>query len=421
MTGMLLIPFLSLEKPYMTEGVNCSADIRVCGDALLCERGVCRECEFDRECIEFVGAEHACLPYNRYHRICAHKHLLPPDMRDLVSIFLTVLLCAIAAGGGIGGGGLLLPLFILVLAFTPHDASPLANVTVLGGSIANLSFYHRRRHPSGRRALISYEVALMMEPMTMAGALAGVLLNKIFPGWLITTLLVVILGLTTHRTLTKGLAMWRKETAALANPNAAQSLLAAQEETQAAEAKLAAAAASARYAPSPQATTPLSRLVLEERGYPRHDVGVLVLAIFTCILLSMLRGPNYQHSPLRMHCGSGAYWVSIAMQLGTLLLISTYTRSLLLRRHADRIAAQYPFLSDDVQWTPSTSVLYPLACAVAGLCAGLFGIGGGIIKGPLMLEMGMLPQVASATSAFMILFTSAAATIQYVPESIHSP
>ena len=61
----------------------------------------------------------------------------------------------------------------------------------------------------------------------------------------------------------------------------------------------------------------------------------------------------------------------------------------------------------------SSQVLYPLACGVAGLCAGLFGIGGGIIKGPLMLEMGISPQVASATSAFMILFTAASATFQY--------
>lgn len=95
-------------------------------------------------------------------------------------------------------------------------------------------------------------------------------------------------------------------------------------------------------------------------------------------------------------------------------------------------------------------VYYPTICGVAGLCAGMFGIGGGyrhrrspctaarvltwqadfqrwqprfllwqpmpymagIIKGPLMLEMGMLPEVSSATSAYMILFTSAAATLQ---------
>ena len=50
----------------------------------------------------------------------------------------------------------------------------------------------------------------------------------------------------------------------------------------------------------------------------------------------------------------------------------------------------------------------------AGLCAGMFGIGGGIVKGPLMLEMGVLPSVSSATAAFMILFTTASAASTYV-------
>ena len=34
---------------------------------------------------------------------------------------------------------------------------------------------------------------------------------------------------------------------------------------------------------------------------------------------------------------------------------------------------------------------------------GMFGVGGGIVKGPLMLEMGVLPDVAAATSATMIM------------------
>ena len=44
----------------------------------------------------------------------------------------------------------------------------------------------------------------MMEPTTIAGALVGCVLNKIFPGWLITIMLVVLLGLTARRTLLKG-------------------------------------------------------------------------------------------------------------------------------------------------------------------------------------------------------------------------
>jgi len=45
--------------------------------------------------------------------------------------------------------------------------------------------------------------------------------------------------------------------------------------------------------------------------------------------------------------------------------------------------------------------------------AGLLGIGGGVLFGPVMLEYGVLPEVAAATSSFMILFTSIASIIQY--------
>jgi uncharacterized membrane protein YfcA len=43
----------------------------------------------------------------------------------------------------------------------------------------------------------------------------------------------------------------------------------------------------------------------------------------------------------------------------------------------------------------------------------MFGVGGGIIKGPLMLEMGVDPQVSSATSAVMIFFTSLTASTSF--------
>ena len=34
------------------------------------------------------------------------------------------------------------------------------------------------------------------------------------------------------------------------------------------------------------------------------------------------------------------------------------------------------------------TVRYPCICFFAGFFAGMFGVGGGIVKGPLMLEMG---------------------------------
>jgi uncharacterized membrane protein YfcA len=48
------------------------------------------------------------------------------------------------------------------------------------------------------------------------------------------------------------------------------------------------------------------------------------------------------------------------------------------------------------------------------VAAGFLGIGGGMVKGPLMLELGMVPIVAAATSSYMILFTSFSTSFQYV-------
>lgn len=46
--------------------------------------------------------------------------------------------------------------------------------------------------------------------------------------------------------------------------------------------------------------------------------------------------------------------------------------------------------------------------------AGLLGIGGGLILGPLLLELGLHPIVSTATSNFLVLFTSSSTSIQFI-------
>ena len=199
-------------------GPNCTVDTqeRDCGVELVClppqdstTYHFCGECTTHEQCT--ARPELMCRVEFNGRRLCVHKDMWPPDGRDWWGFALAFLACAISAGAGIGGGGLLVPLFIVALAFTPHESTPLANVTILGGAVANFAFNVRRQHPSHPRPLIAYEVALMMEPMTIAGALVGCLLNKVCPGWLITLLLVLLLGMTTWRTLQKGLRGWRRE------------------------------------------------------------------------------------------------------------------------------------------------------------------------------------------------------------------
>ncbi|GFS35409.1 sulfite exporter TauE/SafE family protein [Actinidia rufa] len=58
-------------------------------------------------------------------------------------------------------------------------------------------------------------------------------------------------------------------------------------------------------------------------------------------------------------------------------------------------------------------VLYCSCGILAGIVGGLLGLGGGFILGPLFLELGVPPQVSSATATFAMTFSSSMSVIEY--------
>ena len=144
-----------------------------------------------------------------------HPPLFPPRATDVLGFMCASLGLVLAAGGGIGGGGILVPIYILVLGFPSKLAIPLSNVTVLGGAIANTLHNAGRRHPgypAVDRPLIDWDLILVMEPPTLAGALVGANLNKVLPETVILALLVLLLTVTAHGTLRKARRMHARET-----------------------------------------------------------------------------------------------------------------------------------------------------------------------------------------------------------------
>ncbi len=63
-------------------------------------------------------------------------------------------------------------------------------------------------------------------------------------------------------------------------------------------------------------------------------------------------------------------------------------RDYLVERWRLKARLNYRYGEGDVEWNPQNTLRYPAVCFFAGFFAGLFGVGGGIVKGPLMLEMG---------------------------------
>jgi hypothetical protein len=159
----------------------------------------------------------------------------------------------------------------------------------------------------------------------------------------------------------------------------------------------------------------LAKLLEEERNTPMDKVIMITIMIGMVIILNLLKGGGHEFpSPLGIICGSLGYWVVTLIVFLWILGFSIYMRSILITKWNLKKKVQYRYLEGDVEWNPVNTILFPGICFFAGFFAGLFGVGGGIVKGPLMLYMGVHPLVASATSAVMIMFTSLAGTTMHI-------
>ena len=61
----------------------------------------------------------------------------------------------------------------------------------------------------------------------------------------------------------------------------------------------------------------------------------------------------------------------------------------LIRKYKGNERLGYSYAVGDVHWGPTEALRYPVVCMVAGIFACMFGIGGGIVKSPLMIELGV--------------------------------
>lgn len=361
-----------------------------------------------------------------------HKDLFPLDNTDYAGFFCGAVGLMIAAGGGIGGGGVLVPLFILIMGFHPYHAIPLSNITILGGSIANCILNLPKRHPQADRPLIDFDLVLVMEPLTIAGAVLGSIINKIAPEILVTLLLVITLGWTSKRTWAKGMAIYEKESgthAGYSNSESYASIVPEDEDGEelsentslmtgedADKESMSWATGTIQDSDFNPAECVKMRQAIaeEERSIPMSKLAVLIVTFSAVAVLNLLKGTKDGGSPLGVECGSGGYWFLALAEIPVTIAVALFVRNYLLKWYHIKAQVGYEYMEGDVKWNNRSTVLYPAVCALAGLCAGLFGIGGGIVKGPLMLEMGVLPAVSSATAAFMILFTAASASISFV-------
>jgi uncharacterized membrane protein YfcA len=373
-----------------------------------------------------------------------HKDLFPLSNRDILGTVLCIVGLMIAASGGIGGGGILVPLLILVFGFSPKLAIPLSNFTILGSSLTNFVMNLQKRHPDVDRPLVDWDLIMIMEPLTVAGAVCGTFLAKTLPDWILTLMLVILLAFTSHRTLTKGIGQYKKETKEKEEKkrsiltktvedderdDESESLLGSQESKTTVMSVTSRGEGEGQGGVSLEIDTEqgeamkqmntnskeLADLIESERHTPMDKALILIVMFVVIIILNLIKGGGAAFpSPIGIICGSQTYWLVTYSIFGWVFAIALWMRSELIKKWKMKKRLRYKYAPGDVEWNERNTLVYPFFCIFAGFCAGMFGIGGGVVKGPLMLEMNVHPMVASATVAVMIMMTAIAATTSFI-------
>ena len=348
-----------------------------CGNYLFCNitngtTGFCAACTQDSDCrSHFYCRENSQQKMN----LCRYEPLLHKWDARLIGGIITVFFAGIfVSGAGIGGGGLYVPILMLLIDFPSSYSIQSSKALIWGGSVAVTLFNLNKKHPFYDRPLINFNVAAIIEPISWLGTILGVIFNAVIPDWLLYSAQFILLSFTAYSTFKKGIKDQQKAKAAREN-GGTDSLLSTH---------------------TGQYSGP---------AYSKLMLVLLFIVWVVFLFVSVIRGGDGADSFIGIKFCSTWYWI---LTFGPFPIYAIINWWML------KLAKNYPILGEHANITPRSLITLLMSGFVAGIAAGFLGIGGGMIKGPMMLALDIEAEEMAATSTFMILMTSSATSIQYI-------
>ena len=364
-----------------------------CGDRA-CLNHTCLPCRVDDDCYESTFA-------------CdAGKCVLKPlkETFNTLTIFgpiSGILVCAVAVVAGVGGGGILVPLYVAFLGVPMGVAVGLSQATIVGQSAFNVLLQLQRFHPQHQppnptRPNINFEYLALMLPISLVGTLIGSIGNKVSPDWARVVLLFLLLTYVVYR-----LANRIKEQRA---KDQGPKLLEKPKEEEESDDDVTESDQASIQQSKKQPTE-----IVAHVGKPQYPSGWLLLIIVVFFLQlgsSILKGTKAN----LVECNSAGFWGIIAAAIVYNTLITYGVRRHLKNLRRQVLLGELDESTVPFKWNKKTTILFPALSVAAGGAASMLGIGGGLVLNFLLLEAGLIPEQASATSGmatFLVALESA--------------
>ncbi|KAK4582972.1 hypothetical protein RGQ29_025939 [Quercus rubra] len=294
--------------------------------------------------------------------------------------------------GGVGGGGIFVPMLTLIVGFDTKSAAALSKCMIMGASASSVWYNLRVPHPTKEVPILDYDLALLFQPMLMLGITIGVALSVVFPYWLITVLIIILFLGTSSRSFCKAIEMWKEET--IFNKEMAR-----QQET-------LVNSHGEQYGPLVPREEK-SQMQILRFNLRWKWIWVLVLVWIAFLALQIIKND--------VEVCSVWYWVLFCLQFPIALGVFGYESVKLYKEHKKRMSTgnTESICEASIGWTVMHIAFCSICGILGGTVGGLLGSGGGFILGPLLLEIGVIPQVASATATFVMMFSSSLSVVEF--------
>ncbi|XP_073014161.1 sulfite exporter TauE/SafE family protein 1-like [Typha latifolia] len=331
--------------------------------------------------------------YWRQHQMELQQSNLTISYHTIVAWVLCFIAASASSAGGLGGGSLYLLILNIFAGLSLKKATSFTAFMVTGGSLSSVLYILFLMNPSHKgESLVNFEIALLSQPCMLLGVSVGVVCNVMFPEWLITVLFTVFLACSTYKTCKAGFKCWKAESEVVRD------------------------GMDRREGGEKGVHEPLlggeggSRLRV-----PWKDLVVLVMVWVCFFMLHVFIGDKHGKGLVRIKPCGVAYWLITLSQIPFAIAFTAYII----------YVKKNPQSQNDQQANDKTIVgrnkkkpvpvfVFPLAALLTGVMSGLFGIGGGLLLNPALLQIGVPPQTAAATSTFMVLFSSSMSMVQYI-------
>lgn len=349
-----------------------------CGD-LACdkERNICIPCRTTEDCYP------EAMDCNKESGKCVVRSFFSLfGLRIVLSMIASVAICSIGVIAGVGGGGMLVPMFTALIQIPMQSAVGLSQSTICGQSTLNvyLSVQKKFPHPTSVRPLINYQYLGLLLPLGLIGTLIGGVFSKLCPDILRLILLFALLSAVLYRTIGKMKRQYAED----------------REQRQANVSAAPCEPSAPSMKSETQAESHADPAILVQPQYPTFELVLVFVCFFVLLLFNIIRTVTI--------CGGFWYWICILCPLVLLGCAFYYHRSRLAVM-AEECPGGLTFT-----WNAKTSVYFPMVAVVAGAAAAMLGIGGGLVLGFVLYEVGLIPEEASVTggmATFFIAFSSA--------------